>query len=597
MSLSWNEIRSRATQFIHKWRDESREEAEAKSFWDDFFDVFGQKRRALAAFEAPVKKADGNYGFIDLFWEGVLLVEHKSRGKSLDKAYDQSLSYFAGLKDSQLPRYVLVSDFEHFRLYDVEEQTNTDFAFGELLSHLHLFGFMAGYTRVKLRDEDPANLQAAELLGRLHDELEKQGYVDKELELFMVRLLFCLFADDTGIFPKDSFTYYIENYSQEDGRNLGSVINEVFNILDSPEGRRQKTVDQDLGQFPYVNGDLFSATLRPPIFERAGRQALLACCYFDWSKISPAIFGSLFQSVMNPRERRSLGAHYTSEKNILKVINSLFMDDLRAEFERVKNNARQVVSFHQKLAGLNFLDPACGCGNFLIMAYRELRMLEIEVIKARYKWVSQVRGGGRFNVQRTLDVADLSQLYVSQFYGIEIEEFAARIAEVAMWMVDHQMNLLLSETFGHYYRRLPLRHSPHIHHGDALALDWKKHIAPKALSYMMGNPPFVGSKLMEPKQREGLLAALPGVKGAGTLDFVSAWYAKAAQYIQGTDIRVALVSTNSITQGEQVGILWQYLLKMGVKIHFAHRTFKWTNEARGKAAVYCVIIGFGLQPA
>ena len=312
------------------------------------------------------------------------------------------------------------------------------------------------------------------------------------------------------------------------------------------------------------------------------RSLLLDCCDLDWSKISPAIFGSMFQAVMNPEERRNLGAHYTSEKNILKVIKPLFLDELYKEFESVKNNTKQLKEFHKKLSNLKFLDPACGCGNFLVITYSELRLLEIEILKVLSK-----------NSQLESDIKNIIWIDIDQFYGIEIEEWPARISEVAMWLIDHQMNMRVSEEFGEYFVRLPLKKTANIINDNALKLDWEEIIHSDHLAYIFGNPPFIGKHLQNAEQKEDIDKIFAGVKGAGVLDYVTCWYIKAAQYIHDTEIKVAFVSTNSISQGEQVGILWNELFnRYKIKIHFAHRTFKWSNEARGKAAVHVVIIGF-----
>ncbi len=308
---------------------------------------------------------------------------------------------------------------------------------------------------------------------------------------------------------------------------------------------------------------------------------LMICTTFDWSCISPAIFGSLFQGIMEKTDRRRISAHYTSERDILKVIRSLFLDDLRAEFEKIKTNKNQLKQFHQKIVNLQFLDPACGCGNFLVIAYRELRLLEIDVLKAIY------------GSQKQVDIHNLSLIDVDAFFGIEICEWPARIAEVAMWLMDHQMNIRLSEAFGQYFIRLPLEKSPTIVLGNALRLDWKKILPPEKCRYVLGNPPFVGKHLMTAEQGDDMEIVWGNGNGAGVLDYVTGWYRKAAEYIQGTRVVVGFVSTNSISQGEQVGALWNPLFQhFGLKIHFAHRTFAWESEARGKAHVHVVIIGF-----
>ncbi len=582
MPLSWNEIRKRAIEFAQEYVDATRENAETQSFYNEFFNVFGISRRRVAAFEEPVRKLGDKRGRIDLFWKGVLLIEQKSSGRDLDAAYTQALDYFPNLKEEELPKYILVSDFQRFELYDLETKAVNKFMLAELHKNVELFGFIAGYQKREFKDQDPVNIEASERMGKLHDMLKDAGYTGHELELFLVRLLFCLFAEDTTIFEKGAFQYYIETKTKEDGSDLGMHLSALFQALNTPHEKRQKNLDEALNSFTYINGNLFAATLPIPAFDSTMRNSLISACYFDWSRISPAIFGSLFQSVMDKDKRRGVGAHYTTEKNIMKILKPLFLDALHEEFEKAKKDKKKLHAFHDKLAKLTFFDPACGCGNFLILAYRELRELEIKLLRALHD-----------DKQQVLDVSQLSRVDVDAFYGIEIEEFPAKIAEVALWLMDHQMNIRLSEMFGVYYVRLPLRKSAHIHHDNALRLDWKEVIAPEKLSYILGNPPFIAKHLMTDEQGTEIDTLFHGVNGAGVLDYVTAWYLKAAQYIQGTHIRCAFVSTNSITQGEQVAVLWQELFsRYHVKIHFAHRTFAWSSEARGKAAVYCVIIGF-----
>lgn len=584
MPLSWNEIRDRALTFSREWADEKCENAEAKSFWDGFFNVFGVTRRRVASFETPVKKGDGHGGFIDLLWKGVLLVEHKSRGKDLERAARQAFDYFPGLKERDLPRYVLVSDFARCRLFDLDSNEQHDFPLAELPAHIQLFGFIAGYQTRSFGQQDPVNVLAAEKLGKLHDQFKTTGYDGHALEILLVRTLFCLFAEDTALFERRSFQDYLEQRTSEDGSDLAMHLAQLFQILDTPPEKRLRTLDEQLAAFPYVNGQLFAERLPIAACDRAMRETLLDCCALDWSRISPAIFGSLFQSIMDTTARRNLGAHYTSETNILKLISPLFLDELKSEFQRVKRNRNQLFDFLKKLSRLTFFDPACGCGNFLVIAYRELRLLELEVLR-------QVRQTD----QMLLDVFELIGVNVDQFHGIEIEEWPARIAEVALWLTDHQMNLKVSEEFGLYFARLPLKKAPHIVHGNALQVDWKEVIAPERLSYLLGNPPFIGSKFLDDVQRAEVAAVFLDVKGAGVLDYVACWYRKAAEYMtENPLIRTAFVSTNSITQGEQVGVLWPDLFRRGIRIHFAHRTFQWNSEARGKAAVHCVIVGFGL---
>lgn len=582
MALSWNEIKDRALHFSKEWANTTNEEADAKPFLVEFFNVFGVSSKKVATFEHKVKKLNDADGYIDLLWKGTILIEMKSRGKNLDKAFQQAKDYLHGLKQHELPKYILVSDFEVFRLYDLEEEKTIEFKLNDLINHVQHFGYLLGYQKKTYAPQDPANIKAAELMGKLHDRLEEIGYNGHPLEVYLVRILFCLFADDTTIFNKEQFQDFIQQRTSEDGSDLASKLQELFQVLNTAKEKRFTNLDEQLAEFPYVNGKLFEETLPTASFDTKMRQALLDCCYIDWSKISPAIFGSMFQSVMNPKERRNLGAHYTSETNILKLIKPLFLDDLWKEFESIKGNKNKLPEFHKKISELKFLDPACGCGNFLVITYRELRFLEIEILRASYK-----------SGQGVLDIRDIIWLDVDMMYGIEYEEFPARIAEVAMWLIDHQMNMQISNEFGQYFARLPLKKSAKIVHGDALETDWETVVAKNDLSYILGNPPFIGKQLQNATQKKSVEKIFTGVKGAGVLDYVTAWYVKAAQYIQKTTIKVAFVSTNSIAQGEQPGILWHLLFNhYHLKIHFAHRTFSWSNEAKGNAAVHVVIVGF-----
>jgi type II restriction/modification system DNA methylase subunit YeeA len=628
MPISWNEIRQRAIAFSREWADTHNEDAEAKPFLEAFLQVFDISRRKFATFEHRVKKLDDKDGYIDLLWKSVMLVEMKSRGKDLQKAFEQAKAYCQNLPQHELPRMILVSDFAEFVLHDMEDQTEHRFALHEFHKNIEHFGFLLGYTRKVYKEQDPANIKAAELMGKLHDRLKEIGYEGHPLEVYLVRILFCLFAEDTSIFKRQQFQDYLEQRTNKDGSDLAARLQELFQVLNTPAKNRFKNLDEDLAAFPYINGKLFEEMLPMASFDSAMRTALINCCYIDWSKISPAIFGSMFQSVMNPKERRNLGAHYTSEKNILKLIKPLFLDELYEEFEKIKTQKNKLKQFHQKLANLRFLDPACGCGNFLVITYRELRMLELQVLKALY------------GTQQVTDLEQLILVDVDRFYGIEYEEFPAQIAQVAMWLIDHQMNMQISTAFGDYVARIPLRKAATIIHGNALQVDWtdliKQHLLPfdnksnlyelneppetyvkskrgekvneVVFNYIIGNPPFIGKSMQNAAQKTDMELIFKDVKGAGVLDYVSAWYVKAAQYMRyvsnkyGIELsdknthgftKCAFVSTNSITQGEQVGILWNELFKKyKIKIHFAHRTFQWNNEAKGNAAVHCVIVGF-----
>lgn len=454
------------------------------------------------------------------------------------------------------------------------------------------FAFIKGERTVQLDPEDPANQKAYDVMCKLHDELEAGGLGGKDLERLLVRLLFCLFAEDTDVFEPNAFQAFLQTQTREDGTDLGARLNEFFYVLNMPVERRTKNLVEELTQFPYVNGELFKEQLGFANFNRKMRTALLEASEFQWAKVSPAVFGSLFQGIMEPAECRQQGAHYTSERDIMKVIRSLFLDDLRAEFTAIRDDRStrrlgRLEEFHKKLRTLNFLDPACGCGNFLVLSYREIRQLELEILSAIYAK----------DKQRLLNIRDVLLVDVDQFYGIEIAEWPARIAEVALWLMDHQMNQAVSVAFGQTFFRLPLRNSPHNTQANALRIDWNVVLPAKQCSCVLGNPPFVGGKYQSAEQRDDLQAVVGEVKNAGLLDYVTGWYFKAVEYIQGTTIPVSFVSTNSITQGEQVGVLWSELLRRGVKIRFGHRTFAWDSEARGKAHVHVVIIGFSLADA
>ncbi len=591
MALNWNEVQTRAQAFSKEWENEKSENAEAKTFWDQFFTVFGVHRRRVASFESPVKKEAGKGGFIDLLWKGVLLAEHKSRGKDLDRAGTQAFNYFPGLKDRDLPRYVVVSDFARIRLYDLESESGkeeyVEFPLGELHHHVKAFGFMMGMPTQKVKPESPVNRKAVLRLSALHDQLESAGYTGKDLEGLLTRLVFCFFADDTSIFEVQQFYDWVSNETREDGSDTGARLHELFEVLHTDPKKRGKNLAPGLAAFPYVNGGLFNERLAVPAFTSEMRESLLNAAALGWSGVSPAIFGAMFQGLMSKVDRRKLGAHYTQESNILRVIKPLFLDALWAEFESCKSSKKKLKELHEKLRKTRFFDPACGCGNFLVVTYRELRLLEVEILREVYKTDTQQ--------QLQNDIDQEVWLNVDQFYGIEIDEKAAHIARLALWLTDHQMNLRIGEAFGTYFRRLPLKATPNIVYGNALTTDWRDVLDPtKDLVYVIGNPPFIGAKNMDAEQRVEADRVFIGIRKAGILDFVAAWYVKAAQYIAGTKVRGAFVSTSSITQGEQAGVLWSWVLAQGIKIHFAHRTFRWSNEARGNAAVHCVIIGFGI---
>ncbi len=580
---SWNEIRKAATAFSKRWKNAYDEKSQAQSFLKEFFAVFGVDSVTVATFEHRVKFADGSQGYIDCFWLGTILVEMKSRGKDLDAAYRQAMDYVRSLPDaSQMPRAIVVSDFARVRFYDLSRDCAlTEFSLKDLRKYVTLFGYMIGAEDSGgIREQDPVNRRAAEQMARLHDAMKAVGYAGHPLEVYLVRLLFCLFAEDTSIFKPNQFCGFIERGTSADGHDLAPQLALLFQTLNTD--RRLANLDESLVDFPYVNGGLFAETLPIAAFSPEMRRALLDCGTLDWSKISPAIFGAMFQGVMDEKARHDLGAHYTSEENILKLIRPLFLDALRAEFAAVcavrgTSRKARLEAFHAKIAALTFLDPACGCGNFLLIAYRELRRLEMDVLEELH----------RDSPEQFLDVSQLCKVSVSQFHGIEIEPFAAEIAKVALWLMDHLCNMEVADRFGQYFARIPIKDTPHIVCANALTTDW--HNLSQHFDYIFGNPPFLGVKTgaMSAEQKADMAAIFPKNRN---LDFVCGWYKKAHDFILGTSTRCAFVSTNSITQGEQVTPLWKNL--PNVKIDFGYRTFKWHNEARDNAAVHCVIIGF-----
>lgn len=622
MALTRNEIRKRLSAFSKQWQAASNERAQAQTFWLRFYECFGIRAESATVYEHSVKKLGGAQGFIDSFIPGKLIVEHKSAGKNLDAAFDQAGDYFLALPEAERPRYIITSDFARIRLYDLQSGSNfVQCKLADLSKKADWFMFLVEGGIAAIVEESEADRKAAYAIGALHEALLQANFKGRDLEIFLTRLLFCLFADDTGIFGENNLFRSLVESTRPDGSDVGRVLAELFQVLDTADADRQKNLDEALSRFAYINGKLFADPARIPSFDSALRTQLINCAKLDWSNISPAIFGAMFQGVLETENldpvrpelveghshfdklsangslraatrkasRRELGAHYTSERNILRVINPLCMDALRAELNKAAN--KDLAAFYDKLPTLTFFDPACGCGNFLVIAFRELRKLEMDTIdRMNDARLTKADKGG------LLDVSTLCRVRVSQFYGIEIDESAAHIARVAMWITDHQLNLEAADRFGTTRPSVPLIDSATIICGNALRLKWQEVLPPAQCSYVLGNPPFVGHQWRTAEQM-GDMEAIWGNQGRfGRLDYVTCWHNKAAAYMQDNpEIKTALVSTNSICQGEQVGILWSYLLEQGIHIHFAHRTFQWSNEGKGVAAVHCVIVGFGLS--
>lgn len=593
--ITTNEIRTRLSTFSVQWKNAKRENADAKLFWARFYECFGLRPESATIYEQAVEKLNGGIGFIDSFIPGLLIVEHKTKGLDLDKAYKQASEYFMALPEADKPRYIITSDFANFIRYDLKTGTRNECKLKDLSKHAGWFRFLTEIDPPEILEESPINRHAAYAVSKLHEALVMANFTGRDLEVFLTRLLFCFFADDTGIFGADGMFRQLVETTRSDGRDTGARLSVLFEVLNTSHEKRQDNLDEKLQGFAYINGSLFGERTGIPAFNSTLRTLLVACAELDWSGISPAIFGAMFQGVLEahtPDEsrqssRRELGAHYTSERNILRVINPLFMDGLRQELASSARNKPRLKALYDHVATLNFLDPACGCGNFLVIAFRELRRFENEVIAQLFDFD---KGRG------LLEVSTLCRVRVKQFYGIEVDEAAVHITRVALWITDHQMNAEAAERFGNTRPTVPLIDSPTVLHANALRVDWTEVLPPEQCSYVMGNPPFIGHHNQTVEQKLDISLVLKDIKAHGVLDYVSAWYFKALTYIQVNPyIDVAFVSTNSITQGEQAGLIWLPLLQGGIHIRFAHRTFRWSNEGKGNAAVHCVIIGFGLQ--
>ncbi|MDI9497677.1 MAG: N-6 DNA methylase [Bacillota bacterium] len=583
--LNWNEIESRAVHFIAKWRnDPYGERQRAQGFIIDFLHVFGVDWMA-GSHEFCVYDREGRRLYVDYLLPGQIVIEMKSRGESLINAYNQAYNYVRNLKPEEQPKLLMVCDFDWIEVTNLRTMHHyRRFRVSQLRRYLSMFGILAGYESSETFETHvDVNTEASYKLARVHDILKELGYEEHDIGIYLVRLLFCYFAEDTGIFEARSFERLLQN-SKPDGSDLAERLSTLFYVLNTRENMRPQNLPEEYRHFRYINGDIFNQPVSPIWFTPQIREALIDCCAFDWSSISPAIFGAMFQGVMDPERRRELGAHYTSTENIMRVIEPLFLNQLWDEFERAKATKKELQDFHFKLASLTWLDPACGCGNFLIITYQQIRSLEFELLRLLY------------DSSQSGIIEAFSRISIEQFYGMEIEEFPTQIAQIGMILMKHLMDLELSNHFGFNLIDFPIRQSAHIICTNSLRFDWQDLVPKEKLSYIIGNPPFNGARTMSAAQKADLQNVFGRIRGVGNLDFVTAWYRKAADMMTGSDIRAAFVSTNSITQGEQPAILWQPLLNRAFEIIYAYRTFKWTNEARGQAAVHCVILGFAWRP-
>ncbi|MDM3202878.1 class I SAM-dependent DNA methyltransferase [Citrobacter sp. Cf097] len=512
-----------------------------------------------------------------------LYYQSASVGEDLDAILKQRIADPAIAKHNI--RFVLVTDFVRFLAWDTRSQDLLDIELDELHSNYGFFLPLVGLEKAIISSENPADVKAAEKMGKLFDLIRVHNDLSKpddihSLNVFLTRLLFCLFAEDTGIFESAQFTSAIKSYTEEDGSDLDTFLYQLFTVLNTASGSQQRQkLPTHLAAFPYVNGGLFASDEPIPELGKKGRKILLECGTMNWSEINPDIFGSMFQAVIDVEQRSRLGQHYTSYSNIMKVIKPLFLDPLETELDKQRRSAKGLKSLLVRLGEIKVFDPACGSGNFLIVSYKELRKLEMKVIEA----LKELEPQG----------FSMSGLHISQFYGIEIDDFACEIARLSLWLAEHQLNSQWEQAFGFAPPALPLRESGNVFSGNSLQLDWNT-ICPKSSEdevYVIGNPPFLGTLGRTDEQRSDMQTVFSGFKALGGLDFVACWFWKGAKYIQNSRAELALVATNSLCQGEQVATLWPPIFDLGLNIHFAYPTFPWANNARDKAAVHVIIVG------
>ena len=604
--------REAARQFYYRWKDKGKEDEHARSYWIELLqDIFGVERvTERVEFEKKLVGSDGNTKRIDVYIpETRVLIEQKSLGIPLDKPqvghdgktpYEQAKYYDNYLPFDEKARWIITSNFTEIWIYDmntkVPEQNVVKLRLDELPDKYSMLDFLVSKKVNTITEEMELSLKAGELVGKIHDRFLEQ-YNDpmakktqNSLNILCVRLVFCLYAEDAGLFgPKDAFSKYIGQYEPKDIR---TALLQLFKVLDTPEADRPDMyLSDELEAFPYCNGGLFAnENIVIPKITQEIKDTLLEAAVFDWSKISPVIFGGVFESTLNPETRRSGGMHYTSVENIHKVIDPLFLDDLKEELAEIlkigveSSKKRKLQAFQDKLSSLKFLDPACGSGNFLTETYISLRRLENTAI-------AEMQHG---QITMGLEGVNPIKVQIDQFYGIEINDFAVTVAKTALWIAESQMMHETESLVMMHLDFLPLKTNAHIVEGNALQMDWWRIVSRNELSYIMGNPPFVGYAYQTAEQKADLQNIYPKAKN---LDYVAGWYFKAATYMRGTDCRTAFVSTNSICQGEQVASVWKPLMKeYGIHIDFAYRTFVWDSEANLKAHVHCVIVGFSISP-
>jgi hypothetical protein len=584
--------RNAAAAFVERWKNTTDELQYAQSFWTDFFRALcGIEDEKLAGIEYQKRvKGDvsGNQEYIDVYWKNVALIEHKTAGKNLDKAELQARGYLRSLPPGYRPKTIIVSDFKIIRVVDVALNRTHEFPLEKLPDNIHRFEAIISGNRTRISDEEiTVDQEAAKLMANLYLELESHGYEGHETSIFLIRILFLLFGDDTGMWQKNTFLKLVMG-TKEDGADVGSKFDTLFEVLDTSEDKRVNELGDEFKPFPYVNGGIFAEKISVINFNKKMRVALVEVANYNWTTINPTIFGSLFQLIKSKEERRELGEHYTSEENINKIIYPLFLDELQERLARAWDNKKDLKKLRQDLAKIRILDPACGCGNFLVVAYRHLRQLELELI-VRLKNLEGENDAVQLDGSMGLSIS------LNQFFGIELEEWPAQVAQIALFLTDHQENLKLEKVTGYTPNRFPLTSSAKITQGNALIFDWDTLLEMNEFTFILGNPPFYGARLQSLAQKDDGKFVWGDVKGVGELDYVANWYRKSADYLVKHSIKCAFVSTNSIVQGEQPAIIWSVLQPMGIRIEFAHQTFKWGNDSHGLAAVHCVVIGISAR--
>jgi hypothetical protein len=579
-----------AQQFVEKWSGATSEKSDGQSFWRDFFiEVcgIGHLKEAGIEFERPViSSKKGNTNYIDVFWKDFLLIEHKSLGKNLDEAENQARGYILSLPPALRPPVIIVSDFARIRIVEYLLNQSHEFSLNELPKNLHHFeGVISQNTKNVAVVEIEADQKASRLMANLYKQLEQNGYEGHEASVFMMRILFCLFADDTRMWKSGLFGNYLKD-TASDGKDTGSRVQALFEWLDTPIEKRPKVVDNLLQNFPYVNGGLFAERLNSFFFTPEMRKALIEACAYDWSSINPTIFGSLFQAIKSKEERREHGEHYTTEANIEKVLKPLFLNDLNQRIVDAWDNPAKLKSIKRELGSYKILDPACGSGNFLITAYKRLRSLELDIIQRIKQFEGTSQQVGLLDATLEIDVT------LEQLHGIEHEEWSSQIANVALFLTDHQENLRLETVLGFAPDRFPLKHTAKIIHGNSLQIPWSEVCEMTDKTLIVGNPPFLGYSNQSSEQKDDQRKVWGDMKNSGILDYVSNWYLLAAQNLHRTNSKFAFVSTNSIFQGSQPSVWFPKILDLGMEIEFCYSTFVWESDASGKASVHTTIVGF-----